>query len=100
MIDYKKNSVIELLFEKEVYKSLKHRKDLDKGDKILISENEKKMITEKIKKEKLFSIIRDFLIHFGNFDLDLPISNDIILEISTEENLYNEQISYFVSFMN
>ena len=95
-----KNSVIELLFEKEVYKSLKHRKDLDKGDKILISENEKKMITEKIKKEKLFSIIRDFLIHFGNFDLDLPISNDIILEISTEENLYNEQISYFVSFMN
>ena len=46
------------------------------------------MIAEKTKKEKLFNIIRDFF-HFGNFDLDLPISNDSILENSTDENLYN-----------
>ena len=110
MFDFKKNASIDILVEKEINKMIKEKKInlnltqknfLNFGEnKINISKNDKKNIIEKIKKLELFNIIKDFLVHFGNFNLDLPSSNDIIVEISTEENLPSEQISYFVSFIN
>ena len=110
MIDYKKKKMIEILVEKEINQMIRKNKiNLNQPqknfpifgkNKIVISENETKKIIEKIKKLELFNIIRDFLVHFGNFNLDLPSSNDIILEISSEENLSTEQISFFVSFIN
>ncbi len=115
MIVYKKNTLVQNSVEKEIKKIKKDKittppssnsfsffwgSNIENNNISLISESEKNKITEKVKKFELFNIIRDFLFHFGNFNLDLPTSNDIILEISYEENLHNEQISYFVSFMN
>ena len=116
MINYKKNSLIESQVEKEAMKKIKKNKiptpqsstfsflwrsnSVDNNSINLISNNEKKRLTEKVKKLELFDILRDFLIHFGNFNLDLTISNDIIIEIASEENIYSEQISFFVTFMN
>ena len=89
MINYKKNSLIAIHVEKEAMKKIKKDKiptppsssfsflwrsnSVDNSSMNLISNNEKIRLTEKVKKFELFDILRDFLIHFGNFNLDLTI---------------------------
>lgn len=55
---------------------------------------------ENIKNKELFTIIKDFIHHFSNFSLDMSNSNDIIIEISNQFKLSNEQISFYISYLN
>ena len=63
-----------------------------------------KLIKEKKEKEvrykALITILKDFVSHFPNFNLDMPICNDIIMEIGTEYNLEKDEIMYLISFIN
>ena len=63
-----------------------------------------KKIREKKEKEVLYkaviSILKEFVSHFPNFNLDMPICNDIIMEIGTEYNLEKDEIMYLISFIN
>jgi hypothetical protein len=66
----------------------------------------KKLKKIKEKKEKelrykaLISILKEFVSHFPNFNLDMPICNDIVMEIGTEYNLEKDEIMYLISFIN
>ena len=55
---------------------------------------------EYIKSKELFNIIKDFLVHFSNFKVDMSNSNDIVIEICNENKMTNEQMSYFVSCLS
>ena len=57
-------------------------------------------IYKKIERKKLFGIVKDFLMHFTNFDLDMNSANDILMEICNKYNLNNNELSYYVSYIN
>ena len=63
-----------------------------------------KKIKEKKEKEVrykiLISLLKEFVSHFPNFNLDMPICNDIIMEIGTDYNLEKDEIMYLISFIN
>ena len=48
----------------------------------------------------MLKIIKDFTIHFNNFNLDMVYINDIIMEISNIYQLENEQISFLICLIN
>ena len=50
-------------------------------------------IYKKIERKKLFGIVKDFLMHFTNFDLDMNSANDILMEICNKYNLNNNELS-------
>lgn len=55
---------------------------------------------EQVKEKETFGIIRNFILHFSNFGLDMSNCNDIILEIANQYSLNQEQISFLISFLN
>ena len=77
--------------------------DIGTGISLKQSQKEKK-IKEKKEKEvrykALISILKEFASHFPNFNLDMPICNDIVMEIGTEYNLEKDEIMYLISFIN
>ena len=77
--------------------------DIGTGISLKQSQKEKK-IKEKKEKEvrykALISILKEFASHFPNFSLDMPICNDIVMEIGTEYNLEKDEIMYLISFIN
>ncbi len=72
----------------------------------LSQKQSKKVKQIKEKKEKdvrykvLISLLKEFVSHFPNFNLDMPICNDVIMEIGTEYNLEKDEIMYLISFIN
>ena len=66
----------------------------------------KKVKKIKEKKEKdvrykyLISLLKEFVSHFPNFKLDMPICNDIVMEIGSEYNLEKDEIMYLINFIN
>ena len=70
------------------------------------SKNVKKINQIKEKKEKeirykdLISIVKEFVSHFPNFNLDMPICNDIIMDISTKYNLDKSEVIFLINFIN
>ena len=63
-----------------------------------------KAIKEKKEKEvryrALITILKEFVSHFPNFHLDMPICNDIIMEIGAQYYLEKVEIMYLISFIN
>ena len=57
-------------------------------------------IYKKMERKKLFGIVKDFLMHFTNFNLDMNSANDILMEIYNKYNLNNNELSYYVSYIN
>ena len=55
---------------------------------------------KEIKKKELLKIIKDFEIHLNNFNLDMVYINDIIMDISNNYLLENEQISFLICLIN
>ena len=70
------------------------------------SKNVKRINQIKEKKEKeirykdLISILKEFVSHFPNFNLDMPICNDIIMNISTKYNLEKSEVIFLINFIN
>ena len=66
-------------------------------------EEEKKYIEERmkeIKEKNCFNIIKEFVTHFPNFNLDIPTANDLIINVGTLYELSKEEIKYLVCYMN
>ena len=119
LLIFKINSSIKKLTNKELKEDLKEKEknkkkskvqdavkffiDIRKGANSKEAEKLKK-IREKKEKEvrykALISILKEFVGHFPNFNLDMPICNDIIMEIGTQYNLEKDEIMYLISFIN
>ena len=72
--------------------------DLGTGARNLSKLREKK--EQEILNKELLKIIKDFVIHFNNFNLDMVYINDIIMEIGNIYQLENEQISFLICLIN
>ena len=101
------------LKEKEKEKEKDKFKPIDKvkgAVKFLVdtvnSKSIKRKDSIKHKKEKevrykiLISILKEFVNHFPNFNLDMPICNDIIMDVSTKYNLEKSEVIYLINFIN
>jgi len=65
--------------------------------------DEKQSLDDKHTKKNLllaFNVIKEFIPHFCNFNLDLHQSTEIIEELASKIQLSNEIISYFVTYLN
>ena len=82
----------------KVTDTVKYIIDIGTGAKNLRALREKK--EKEIKNKELLKIIKDFEIHFNNFNLDMIYINDIIMEISNSYQLENEQISFLICLIN
>ena len=123
LFEFKMNSTIKNLTDKELKEETKLKekekekekfKPMDKVkgavkflvDKVNNAKDLKKKDTIKQKKEKevrykiLISILKEFVNHFPNFNLDMPICNDIIMDISTKYNLEKSEVIYLINFIN
>ena len=117
LLIFKINSSIKKLTDKEMKEDLKEKNKkkskvqgavkflIDIGTKGSAKQAKKlKKIKEKKEKElrykALISILKEFVSHFPNFNLDMPICNDIVMEIGTEYNLEKDEIMYLISFIN
>ena len=78
--------------------TVKYIIDIGTGARNLSKLREKK--EKEILNKELLKIIRDFIIHFNNFNLDMVYINDIIMEISNIYQLENEQISFLICLIN
>ena len=77
--------------------------------KINIAKNK---ISEKMKKDNsiktdgsipnknLMNLIKEYIMHFTNFNLSISDINDILLELKTEYSLSNKDISFLICFLN
>ena len=126
LIDFKINSIIKKLTDKELKEENKskpkekEKEKLNPLDKVkgavkavkflvdtkLVGNSKKKTNEIMKKKEKevrytiLISLIKEFVSHFPNFNLDMPISNDIIMDISTKYNLDRSEMIFLITFIN
>ena len=95
---HKIDTTLKNLFDKEMDKIEKGKKENKKKD-----EEYKKMVENKkkeIKEKNVFNIIQDFIVHFPNFNLDMTISNDLVMNVGTKYGLSKEEIKYLVCYMN
>jgi len=64
-------------------------------------ENLKIMKEQKIKKQaEVFAVLKEFIPHFANFNFDVSIAIDIIVEEATKYEFSKDKISFFVTFLN
>ena len=92
------NSKNEINNIKNLTDTVKYIIDLGTGARNLSRLREKK--EKEILKKELLKIIKDFVIHFNNFNLDMVYINDIIMEISNIYQLENEEISFLICLIN
>ena len=78
--------------------NVKYIIDIGTGARNISKLREKK--EKEIRNKELLKIIKDFEIHFNNFNLDMIYINDIIMEISNSYHLENEQISFLICLIN
>ena len=87
------------LLENKINSSAKkiYKIDEEKKNKNKIIEKDKK--DEMINKE-LMNIIKDYIVHFTNFNLAISDINDIIIDLKTHFSLNDNEISYLICFLN
>ena len=128
LFEYKMNTIIKNLVNKEMENEAKTKekikekekdklKPIDKvkgamkfladiGTGIVSKNSNKKIDTLKTKKEKevrykiLISFLKEFVNHFPNFNLDMPICNDIVMDISTKYDLDKSEVIFLINFIN
>ena len=127
LIEFKINSIIKKMVDKELKEESKAKpkekektnpldkvKGAVKAVKFLVDTKlgaiggiAKKKANEIMKKKEkevrytiLIPLIKEFVGHFPNFKLDMPISNDIIMEISNKYDLDRNEIIFLITFIN
>ena len=100
LFEHKINTTLQNLFKSAFENDDKNAKKENKKNK---DEEYKKKIEKKkqeIKEKNIFNIIQDFIVHFPNFNLDMSLSNDLVMNIGTQYDLSKEKIKYLVCYMN
>ena len=93
--------ILNNLLKKSINNDIKIIKKDKKGkDK----EDENKKIIEKkmkeIREKNCFNIFKEFVEHFPNFNLDITISNDLIINVGNTYGLSQKEINYLVCYIN
>ena len=55
---------------------------------------------KEIREKNCFNIIKEFVEHFPNFNLDITISNDLIINVGNTYGLSQKEINYLVCYIN
>ena len=64
-------------------------------------EKEKLFQEQKFKKQsEVFNVLKEFIPHFANFDFDVSLAIDIIVEEATKYEFSKDKISFFVTYLN
>ena len=84
----------------EIEKDGKYVKKENKKNKDEEYKNYVEQKMKEIKEKNIFNIIQDFIVHFPNFNLDMSISNDLVMNVGTQYGLSKEEIKYLVCYMN
>ena len=123
LFEFKINSTIKKLTDKELKEENKVKeKEKEKFKPIekvkgavkflkdikasVTSKNNKKTEIIRKRKEKevrftiLIPILKELVSHFPNFNLDMPICNDIIMDFSNKYNLEKSEVIFLINFIN
>ena len=123
LFEFKINSTIKKLTDKELKEENKVKeKEKEKFKPIekvkgavkflkdikasVTSKNNKKNEIIRKRKEKevrftiLIPILKELVSHFPNFNLDMPICNDIIMDFSNKYNLEKSEVIFLINFIN
>ena len=92
LLENKILSSVDKTLENEIQKETKKGNIIDDKNKISLKNN--------ILNKELMNIIKDFIVHFTNFNLGISDINDIIIDLKSEYSLNNEEISYLICFLN
>ena len=98
---HKIDEILNNIFKKQLSNEPKlNKKDKKNKEK----EEELKKLRQKkldeIKEKNCFNIIKEFIGHFPNFNLDVSISNDLIMNVGNIYGLSKEEIKYLVCYLN
>ena len=103
---YKIDNTLKNLLNKEMEKEKEKEEKSTKKENKKNKEKEeeyKKLVEQKkkeIKEKNIFNIIQNFIIHFPNFNLDMSISNDLIMNVGPSYGLSTEEVKYLVCYIN
>ena len=92
LLDNKINSTVDKILKNEIQKEKKKGNIIDEKNQIA-KKNE-------ILNKELMNIIKDYIVHFTNFNLGISDINDIIIELKTQYSLSDNEMSYLISFLN
>ena len=89
------------LLENKIYTTIKNNKN-KKSEESLNDKNNTITKEKKgeIKNKELMNIIKDYIVHFTNFNLAISDINDIIIDLKSQFHLNDNEISYLISFLN
>ena len=92
LLENKINSTVDKILKNEIQKEKKKGNIIDEKNQIA-KKNE-------ILNKELMNIIKDYIVHFTNFNLGISDINDIIIELKTQYSLSDNEMSYLISFLN
>ena len=92
LLENKIDTTVEKTLKTEIEKEEKKGNKLDANAKI---EKRKEILNK-----ELMNIIKEYIVHFTNFNLGISDINDIILELKSEYHLNDEEVSYLICFLN
>jgi len=89
------------LLENKIYTTIKNNKN-KKSEESLNDKNNTITKEKKgeMKNKELMNIIKDYIVHFTNFNLAISDINDIIIDLKSQFHLNDNEISYLISFLN
>jgi hypothetical protein len=92
LLENKISTTVEKMLKAEIEKE-KMKGNVIEGEK---KEEKRKEILSK----ELMNVIKDYIVHFTNFNLGISDINDILIDLKSEYSLSSEEISYLISFLN
>ena len=92
LLEKKINSTVEKILNTEINKE-KKKGNIIEGEK---KEEKRKEILNK----ELMNVIKDYIVHFTNFNLGISDINDIIIDLKSEYSLDGDEVHYLISFLN
>ena len=88
-------TLLNKVLENKTPKKDKKNKEKDEEYKKFVEQKKKE-----IKEKHLFTIIQDFIIHFPNFNVDILVSSDLIMNVGKKYGLSDGEIKYLVCCVN
>ncbi len=110
LIEIKINSMTENRLNKEYNKdknkiennifSMTKMKNMLTGKKQDLREIVPPHIYEFVKTSEATSVLREYIPHFANFNIDVSMAIDIIVDLSVKYSFHKDKVSYFISILN
>ena len=100
LFEHKIEEILDNIFKKETKNDIRfNQKEKKSKEKEEIKKLKEQKMNE-IKEKNCYNIIKEFVTHFPNFNLDISNANDLIINVGTTYGLSKEEIKYLVCYMN